>query len=149
MSKPDWIYRQSAVVPFLQEAGQLKLVLITSNSAKHWIIPKGIIERGMTPQASAAKEAMEEAGVLGTVSDELISEYEYDKWGGTCHVQVFPLEVTEVLDSWDEQDHRERKCLTPTEALSVAKEIVKPVLEDFLAWHANSGSHGASADPAS
>lgn len=136
MSKPDWIYRQSAVVPFLQEAGQLKLFLITSNSAKHWIIPKGIIERDMTPEASAAKEAMEEAGVVGFVSEELIAEYEYRKWGGTCHVKVFPLEVTEVLDSWDEQDHRERKCLTPTEALSAVKQILKPVLEDFLTWHA-------------
>ena len=127
-SKPAWLFRQSAVIPFIRDSGALQIVLITSRSAKKWGIPKGIIERGMSPQASAAKEALEEAGVIGHVSDRLLAEYESEKWGGTCHVQVFALEVTEIMDSWDEMSQRERAIVDAARAI----ELVKPVLRNIL-----------------
>ena len=86
---PNWFYRQSAVIPYRVTNNRLEIVLITSSSSKHWIFPKGIIEPDMTPEDSAANEALEEAGVIGKSSSELISEYEYEKWGGFCNVQVF------------------------------------------------------------
>ena len=88
--KPNWIFRQSAVIPYRKENDRIEIILITSRSSKHWIFPKGIIEPNMTPESSAAKEALEEAGVIGKSSSTLISEYEYKKWGGFCNVQVYP-----------------------------------------------------------
>lgn len=130
--KPAWLYKQSSVIPFLQTEEGLKVVLITSNSSGHWIFPKGVIERGMTPAESAAKEALEEAGVAGEVSDEMIAEYEYEKWGGVCHVQVFALEVSEVLETWEEMGHRQRKIVEVAEAMTLLKPALKEILEKFI-----------------
>jgi 8-oxo-dGTP pyrophosphatase MutT (NUDIX family) len=135
--KPAWLYQQSAVIPFLRVEGVLNVVLITSNSSGHWVFPKGVIERDMTPEESAAKEALEEAGVAGTVSDEMISVYEYEKWGGTCHVQVFPLAISEVLETWDEMNQRQRKIVEASEAIDLVKPALKHILEEFVSRYKN------------
>ena len=51
---PDWVYRQSAVLPYRFSGGDLEVLLITSRKGKRWVFPKGIIEPGLTPQRSAA-----------------------------------------------------------------------------------------------
>lgn len=122
---------QSAVIPYLLDKGKTRVVLITSSSLKNWVIPKGLIEPGMTPEDSAAKEAFEEAGVIGRVSKMQVAQYEYKKWGGICHVKVFPLEVTKVLVSWEEMDRRSRVFVDIPSAIKLAKSELKAVLENF------------------
>lgn len=107
-TQPDYFFKQSGVIPYFFKGGELMVVLIKSRQGKKWIIPKGIIEPDMTPWDSAAKEAMEEAGVDGRVDQENICEYVQDKWGGKCHIKVFLMEVSKLYDSWDE-DFRDRK----------------------------------------
>ena len=85
------------------------------------MIPKGIIEPDLSPAESAAKEALEEAGVEGRVGTEPLGHYEYEKWGGTCSVEVFVLEVDRVHDEWAE-DHRQRLWLTPAAAAERVEE---------------------------
>jgi 8-oxo-dGTP pyrophosphatase MutT (NUDIX family) len=115
--KPDWLYRQSAAVPFWIENGELKIVLITSIKSGKWIVPKGVIEPGFSPQDSAANEAWEEAGLFGTVDEVSMGCYEYEKWGGICHVQVFAFRVEKILDEWLEMNSRERETVPLKEAL--------------------------------
>lgn len=105
-SKPTY-YRQSAVVPYRKNHSGLEVLMIRSMKGK-WIVPKGLIEPGLSPQDSALKEALEEAGIKGTVNPDLIGEYEYKKWDGTCEVKVYAMRVDEMLDCWEE-DFRERK----------------------------------------
>jgi 8-oxo-dGTP pyrophosphatase MutT (NUDIX family) len=131
-TKPAWLYQQSAVIPFLKRGETLEVVLITAKSSGDWIIPKGVIERDMTPAESAAMEALTEAGVRGIVSEKLVSEYEYQKWGGTCHVQVFAMEVTEVLSTWEEENSRNRRIVEAAEAVSLVKPLLKDVLSKFV-----------------
>ena len=121
-SKPAWLYNQSAVVPFRKFDDALELLLITSIRRKRWIIPKGVIEQHLAPHESAAKEALEEAGVEGHVPDRLLGRYQYDKWGGTCSVQVFLMQVQLVLDDWDEAHARTRKWVSLEEAVSLLSE---------------------------
>jgi len=103
--KPDWLYNQSSVVPFIKDNDGLKIVLISSLKSKKWIVPKGVIEKPLSPQDSAAKEALEEAGVEGEVGNEPIGYFEYEKWGGICKVQVFALRVEKVLEDWAEKNY--------------------------------------------
>ncbi len=110
--KPDWLYRQSAAIPIFGG----KIVLVTSRGRSTWTVPKGVIERTMTPWDSAAKEALEEAGVVGQVETDAIGSYSYEKWGGECVVQVYRLHVESLLDEWEEMDQRERVCIAPNEA---------------------------------
>ena len=126
--RPAWHYRQSAVIPHRRRQGGLELLLITSRKRKRWVLPKGIVEPGLTPAASAAKEALEEAGVEGEVSAEPVGRYEYEKWGGTCRVEVFTLAVETVLGRWPEE-FRERRWLSPEEA---ARRVEEPELRRLL-----------------
>jgi hypothetical protein len=67
-----------------------------------------MIAKRLDARTSAAKEALEEAGVLGKVSTTRIGRYTYKKWGGLCIVTVFLMRVDETLDKWPEDDRRRR-----------------------------------------
>jgi phosphohistidine phosphatase len=114
--KPDYYYDQSAVVPFRVDADRLEVLMITSRKRKRWIVPKGIREPELSAAASAAKEALEEAGIEGRVSSAPIGSYQYDKWGGTCNVEVYTLEVEQVHPTWEE-DFRAREWVSLDEAV--------------------------------
>lgn len=113
---PDWIFNQSGVIPYREVGGELQVLLITSRKRKRWVIPKGIVETPLSPRDSAANEAWEEAGITGRVSSAAIGVYRYNKWGGTCRVQVFPMQVTDMLDQWPEVDLRDREWVSLAEA---------------------------------
>ena len=114
-SKPGWFYNQSGVVPVLNG----RIVLVTARKSRRWIIPKGIVEKGMSPYDSAAKEAFEEAGVVGSVRKKELGRYTYPKWGGTCTVRVYPFYVDKLLGSWEEMHIRRRKVVSVKEALEM------------------------------
>jgi phosphohistidine phosphatase len=111
-------YLQSAVIPYKYLDGMLQILLIKSRDGK-WIIPKGIIENGSTPQESARREAIEEAGVNGKVENKLLGEYKYEKWGGVCNVKVFALKVEEEYEKWEEDYFRIRKWFFIDEAINI------------------------------
>jgi phosphohistidine phosphatase len=114
---PGWIYRQSAVLPYRWNAGELEVLLITSRGGKRWVLPKGIVEPGFTAAASAAKEAREEAGIGGDIAAVPLGSYRYRKWGGTCDVEVYPFRVWSEMDEWEESGVRRRRWLSLPEAL--------------------------------
>jgi len=108
----------------------VEVLLVTSSSGKRWIIPKGIVEEDLSPAESAAQEAMEEAGVVGVVGAQPVGEYQYDKWGGTCIVAVYLLEVREVLEMWQEAAFRRREWLSLADARArTSDEGLKRVFE--------------------
>ena len=130
--RPSWIYRQSAVIPLVREDNAVLVVLITSMKGKRWVIPKGIVEADLSPAESAAKEAIEEAGVRGRVVEPSVGAYQYDKWGGTCTVTVFVMEVEELLDVWDEMDFRRRETVSVEEAANrVNEEDLKEIIRNL------------------
>ncbi len=114
--KPRYFYDQSGVIPFRKKGDRLKILLVTTARGKGWIVPKGIVEPGLSARRSAEKEALEEAGVRGRLSKQPLGVYTYSKWGGTCTVQVFLLEVREVLDRWPEASIRKRRWVRVEEA---------------------------------
>lgn len=126
--KPDWFYRQSAIIPYRFRDGDLEILLISNRRKSRWIVPKGVKEPHLSAVDSAAKEAMEEAGIRGRVSAKSIGSYKYEKWGGTCTVEVFLMEVRKILDKWLEDD-RDRKWLSPKRA---ADRVDEPKLKRLL-----------------
>ncbi len=109
-TKPNYWYNQSAVIPYRIIDNKIEILIITSRKKKHWIIPKGIIEKNLSSLESAQKEALEEAGVIGNGNESIIGKYKYKKWGGKCKVTVFSMEVKSYSDIWVE-DFRERKWI--------------------------------------
>ena len=127
--KPPWLYRQSAVIPYRLAGDGIEVLLITSARSGRWIIPKGVVEPDLTPVQSALKEAWEEAGVSGRVEPTAIGSYRYDKWGGTCTVTVFLLEVTTVATVWPESRLRRRRWFPITAAGDL---VDQPGLRDLI-----------------
>ena len=114
------IYRQSGALVYRFESQQLQLLLITTRKGL-WTIPKGIVEPDMSPAESALNEAYEEAGVRGHLVKESIGRFRYRKWGGTCSVEVFLLEATEMLTIWPESFFRRRQWMSLQDAANLVK----------------------------
>ncbi|MCW8963645.1 MAG: histidine phosphatase family protein [Gammaproteobacteria bacterium] len=121
--RPAYYYNQSSVIPYRVRDGKVEILIVRSSKKKHWVVPKGIHEPGLTAQESAAHEAKEEAGVKGTVNAEAIGQYRYDKWGATCVVDVYTLEVSHVIpeNEWEES-HRTRQWTSAVQAASLVRQ---------------------------
>ena len=114
--RPAHFFKQSGVIPYRKRKGSIELMLVSSTSKKRWTIPKGVKERHLTPRHSAAKEALEEAGITGRLSKSSLGSYRYRKWGGTCTVKVYAMEVKKVHKYWQE-DFRNREWISQREAM--------------------------------
>ena len=118
--------QQYAALPWRRAEG-LEILLITSRETRRWVIPKGWPVPGRSAAESAAQEAYEEAGVRGQMAASAMGYYDYDKRlpGRTkkrFRVDVFSMEVTEVLDLWPEAHERTRQWLSPQEAADHVNE---------------------------
>jgi phosphohistidine phosphatase len=122
--RPAYYYTQSAVIPYrLLDSGKSEFLLISSSSNKHWVVPKGIKDPGLSPEESAAKEAWEEAGIKGKIDNELLGSYTVMKWGASCTVDVFAMQVDKIVeeDDWEER-HRQRRWFSPQQAADSLKQ---------------------------
>jgi len=118
--------QQYAALPW-RKANGVEILLITSRETRRWVIPKGWPMEGHAAAESAAQEAYEEAGVRGQTTAKAVGHYGYSKrmrGGGKkrFRVEVFALEVTEVLDLWPEAHERTRQWLSPHEAAARVNE---------------------------
>lgn len=102
---------------------------MTSSSGKRWVVPKGLIDPGKSAGEIALQEAWEEAGVVGLLQPEPVGSYLYQKYGGTCYVSVFLLQVTEASDDWPERTLRQRTWMSPAQAL---RQIDDPGLRELI-----------------
>src|SRR5258708_30105039 len=90
---------QYAALPYRRKGkSRTEVLLVTARDTRRWIIPKGWPVKGKPPHKSAAREAREEAGVVGRISRRSVGAFSYEKRlkGGkvvVCEVQVFVLKV--------------------------------------------------------
>lgn len=119
----------------LHDEGWVEVCLITSLETGRWIIPKGWRTAGLAPHLDAAKEAFEEAGLLGAADPEPFGEFVYDKRmsGGfvlPCSVSVHLMYVEGQADSWPERAKRTWIWLSSREA---SRRVCNPSLQRLIA----------------
>ena len=124
------LIHQSGVVPYRVRRGRIEIAMVTASSGPHWTIPKGHVEPDLTPHDSAAKEAFEEAGLLGTVDPDRIGSYTYEKRGRRRLVHVYLLEVTRELQRWPEMNVRKRRWMNVAAAAdqAISRELRRCIL---------------------
>ncbi|MEM6293138.1 MAG: NUDIX domain-containing protein [Myxococcota bacterium] len=132
--RPAYYYAQSGVVPYRVHDGALEVLLVRSSKKKRWVVPKGIITPGLSPQASAAKEAREEAGVDGEVENSSLGAFTFKKWGAPVTCELYPMRVTRVLDDADwEERHRGREWVSAEEAIErLGRDGIKPLVRALV-----------------
>ena len=133
--RPAYYYTQSSVIPYRVRDGKVEILVIASSKKHHLVVPKGIKDPGLSPRESAAKEAREEAGIEGVIAETALGSYTCEKWGATCTVAVYPMEVTRVIpeEDWEER-HRGREWVSPEKAASQLKQReLRPLVKKLAA----------------
>jgi 8-oxo-dGTP pyrophosphatase MutT (NUDIX family) len=126
---------QYGALPYrVNHGSRAEIMLVTSRETRRWIIPKGWPKKGKSPHRSAAREAFEEAGVVGSVGKRSVGSFSYEKRlknGGMveCEVRVFPLEVKRQSKAWPEMQERKVKWLSAAEA---AEKVKDPMLSEII-----------------
>lgn len=130
---------QIASLPFVVTTKGVRVLIITSRHRQRWILPKGWPMKGMPLARAAAKEAEEEAGVLGTVHRTPIGSYSYDKqmdagYDVPCRVYVYPLLVGCHRLDWNERKQRKLRWVSLRKAAKlVDDDKLKALLAELAA----------------
>lgn len=126
--------RQYAALPF-RRRDSVEVLLVSSRGTRRWVIPKGWPKKGCQPHVTAAREAQEEAGIIGAIGRESIGSYSYRKGrtaGLVCLVDVFPLEVKRQRKTWAEKSERTTKWFPLALAADAVEEPeLKEVIRNF------------------
>lgn len=131
------VLHQIAALPVRLDAdGAMEIYLVTSRGSGRWIIPKGNPIRGLAPQDVAAREAREEAGLIGPVLPRLLGSFEFqrvrDAVGETCLIDVYPMHVDRQLNSFAEKRERTvRLCNLDTALAIVASRPLAELIETY------------------
>jgi 8-oxo-dGTP pyrophosphatase MutT (NUDIX family) len=123
----DGCLPQVAALPVkVGDDGMARVLLLTSRETRRWVIPKGWPMKGRKPCEAAAREALEEAGLVGHASKKPIGNYNYFKRRAAhfdlCSVDVYLLTVDKQLKSWREKGQREARWFTLAEAAELVQE---------------------------
>jgi 8-oxo-dGTP pyrophosphatase MutT (NUDIX family) len=132
-SRLEHVRLQYAALPYRLE-GRLEIMLITSRETRRWVVPKGWPMKGRRPRGTAAREALEEAGITGDIEKQAFGSYAYIKRGlggqrWPCEVKVFPLLVRKERENWRERDQRTRHWFDYRDA---AEAVIEPGLRDLI-----------------
>jgi 8-oxo-dGTP pyrophosphatase MutT (NUDIX family) len=113
----------------------VEVLLITSRDTGRWVIPKGWPMPGLAPEAAAAQEAWEEAGVDGEINPLCIGRFGYQKCLSVtatvpCAVSVYGLRVANLAKTFPEVKLRQRKWFPLEEAAGL---VAEPDLSQIIA----------------
>lgn len=127
--------QQAGAIPYRIVDTGPEVLLVTSIRSGKWVLPKGNVDAGNTPAQTAAIEAVEEAGVVGSVSRTPVAAYDYEKGATRLRVHIFPLRVEHVLENWDESGLRRRRWVPLAGAMRLVDEPgIRAVLERFAGF---------------
>jgi ADP-ribose pyrophosphatase YjhB (NUDIX family) len=121
---------QSGALPYrVGKNGKIRVLLVTTGQRGRWSIPKGAAEPYLTLGENAAKEAFEEAGVIGEIAAQSSGMFRANKREGiiegVIEVWIYLLRVEKALEDWPEKGRRRTKWVRPAEA---AKTLREPLL---------------------
>ncbi|WP_332303298.1 NUDIX hydrolase [Rhizobium sp. GR12] len=98
-----------------------QVLLVGSRRNERWGLPKGHIDPGESSHETAAREAYEEAGVRGEISETIAGSFVYSKESSPnrYRVIVHRLTVSSIDETYPEQGLRARQWFRVSDAADV------------------------------
>jgi 8-oxo-dGTP pyrophosphatase MutT (NUDIX family) len=123
------LHHQAAVIPYRIRKARVEVALVTTSRGKGWVVPKGSVDDGERPRDAAIREAEEEAGLRGVVPRKPLGRYRGLKGNRRCHVDVYLMRVTSVLEKWLEDKLRRRRWMRIPDAEACLREELQPFVQ--------------------
>ena len=124
---------QVGALPIRFRDGKPEVLLVTSRESRRWVIPKGWPMKGRKDWAAAAREAREEAGIIGKTSKKPIGNFLYFKRRAghfdLCRVEVYVLLFAKKLAAFREKGQRDGRWFSLEDA---AERVQEPGLAALL-----------------
>ena len=146
--------QQYAALPFRRaKDGGAEIRLITSRDTGRWVIPKGWPIPGLKSSAVAAREALEEAGLVGQIAKRPLGSFTYAKrldprTSVVCTVEVFAFKVKGQRKTWPEKKERQARWFSVAEAAGAVDEPeLTALIERFGAEQARKRTANEEARP--
>lgn len=99
---------------------ELEVLLISSQKCEKMMFPKGGWESDESMEQAVLREALEEAGITGSIQSELgLWSYKSKSQDKMHDGYMFSLLVEEQLDDWPEKEVRKRKWVKVEEAKEI------------------------------
>ncbi|XP_078447130.1 nudix hydrolase 12, mitochondrial-like isoform X3 [Wolffia australiana] len=135
------------------------VLMISSPNRKDLVFPKGGWEKDETVYEAAKREALEEAGIRGTIHEKKLGIWESRSKSSEisrsplskCRCHFFAMKVEEELDSWSEQPYHKRRWVSVEEAMELCRypwmrEALQKCLE-FLEGQNSPGQEQSLSGP--
>ncbi len=108
-----------------------ELLLVRTSDGRRWTFPKGHVEKeDESARAAAAREAREEAGISGEVSQEPIAKYRYRSRGGIDEVDAYLLAAQGEGEFWLAEPWRRPEWMSFEKARRRLRRRREPKLAD-------------------
>lgn len=105
----------AGAVVFRKRDAQVFYLVVSSSDGINWVVPKGHIDPGETPELAAVRELEEEAGVVGEIVASLSARH-FIKGGKEACVQFF---LVREIGSTESTENRTIRWEDETAALQL------------------------------
>ena len=100
----------AGAVVFRKRESQIQYLVVSSSDGLNWVLPKGHIDPGETPEIAALRELAEEAGVVGEIIAPLSVRYfkRAEKEANILYFLICAIGATDSIESrvirWEEEN---------------------------------------------
>ena len=107
--------------------GERGVLMVTTKSSHRWILPKGWPVMSLKAHRTAAIEAFEEAGVIGTAHETPFASFHSHKGGEAglklrTDLLVYLVDVQSTTDAFPDKSERDVRWLPVKEAIGICED---------------------------